>query len=155
MPGVRKWKKLFGAGEKVYKIIWCQGEITKNLSSQRVKTIKLNLLCTNNWDSMFLYFRFLSFNNKYLKPLLIRKSNPQPRGWSMFNVCQKLNEKDAKDFVLKSASFSSSQLDFTLAKNNSFARLFSNTSYSYWRRYKIAFFHNFLHDYKFICSEQE
>lgn len=71
--------------------------------------------------------RFLELNNKYLKPLLIRKSNAQPRGWSILNVCQKLDEHDARELLKHSASYSS-QPDFGFLASNSFARLFSAAS---------------------------
>lgn len=71
--------------------------------------------------------RFLKFDSNYLKPCLIRKSDAVPRGWSILNVCQKLDEHDARKLLKHSASFNS-QPDFGFLSSNSLARLFSNAS---------------------------
>ena len=87
------------------------------------------------------YVRFALFNNKYIKPLLIRKTNEQRhRGWSIVDVCKHLNERDAKQLFMASSSLSTFN-EYPVSANNSLTRIFSTSAIRYyfggttsWRR---------------------
>lgn len=44
-------------------------------------------------------YRFHFINNKYLKPAIVGHKNPQRRGWQIWSVYNKLNDKSARQII--------------------------------------------------------
>lgn len=59
------------------------------------------------WNYYYFNFRFNKFNNRFLKPLLIRDKEQNKRGQSIIDVYDKLSEKDAYDYIKRTSSMAS------------------------------------------------
>jgi sodium/hydrogen exchanger-like protein 3 len=74
--------------------------------------------------------RFSYINNKYLKPLIVGRKNPQRRGWQIWSVYNRLNEKAAREVIRSVPSSASLTSLFRHASELDMARVFSSSQLS-------------------------